>query len=145
MKRIAFHGVTFEDGFLGAVLADGAPVRFTRQERALLVLLAGHPQRLFTREELFAALGSSGSDRNVDFVINRLRGKLGDTAPERRFISTQHGEGYVWIAAEAPAGADGGFIVIGPARGTDPTTEPVLTDLRSALQERLGPTRPASA
>lgn len=137
MGRVSFQGVVFEEGFLSAVRTDGAVLRFTRQERALLARLAGQPQRLFTREELFEALGSNGSDRNVDFVINRLRGKLGDTGSERRFISTQYGEGYVWVAPQAKA--EEGFLLIGPVRGLrDARTEVLLEGLRAALQERVG-------
>jgi DNA-binding winged helix-turn-helix (wHTH) protein/tetratricopeptide (TPR) repeat protein len=139
MARVGFHGVVFEEGFASAVRADGATLRFTRQERALLSHLAAHPRRLFTRDELYVALGSTGSDRNVDFVINRLRAKLGDTAPERRFISTQYGEGYVWVAPAAEVAEEEGFLLVGPVRGlTDASLEHVLRPLQAALQERFG-------
>ena len=93
MERVRFHDLTFDEGFLVAQRDDGAAVRLTRQERALLLLFVERPQRLLTRDQLLSALGSEGSDRNVDFVINRLRRKLNDHGRVRRFISTQYGEG----------------------------------------------------
>ena len=79
---------------------------------------------MITRDQILDAVsetGSDKSDRNVDFLINRLRKKLLDDARNPRFIATRYGEGYVWIA-EAPlsltqiAEADA---VIGPVRGLD--------------------------
>lgn len=142
MRRITFENTVFDTDFLIATFADGAVVRFTRQERALLSQLALNPGRLFTRDELFGTLGSKGSDRNVDFVINRLRSKLMDTKADRRFISTQYGEGYVWVAKADEIAKEAAFIVIGPSRGlnNDQTGE-ALNGLQAALQTRIGPGR----
>ncbi len=139
MGQFAFQGVRFDEGFLTAVRCDGAGLRFTRQERALLSLLAQHPGRLFIREELFAAMGSRGSDRNLDYVVNRLRAKLGDTAPEKRFISTQYGEGYVWVATAAEPAKAEAYLTIGPVRPADDAClSQVLAPLQDALRQRLG-------
>jgi len=43
------------------------------------------------------------SDRNIDFLVNRLRTKPGDSAKSPKYIATQYGEGYVWIAASPSA------------------------------------------
>lgn len=145
MERIRFHDLIFDDGFLVARRDDGAEVRLTRQERALLVLFAERPQRLLTRDQLLTALGSDGSDRNVDFVINRLRRKLNDHGRVRRFISTQYGEGYVWIApAQRAAADDGELIALGAMRGLDEVgggAEPgeVRRRLKAALEARAAP------
>lgn len=77
-------------------------VRFTRRERALLQLFTRHPRQLLHRSQILDALsytGSDSSDRTIDFLVNRLRSKLGDDARHPRFIATQYGEGYIWIAA----------------------------------------------
>ena len=140
MSRTGFHDVVFDDDLLTARRADGEIVRFTRRERVLLGVLAAQPGRLFSRGELYEALGARGSDRNVDFVINRLRTKLQDTTPERRFISTQYGEGYVWIAPVAEEADGGRFLAIGPVLGlSDDLAETVLAPLRAALAQRLAP------
>ncbi|HEY2659480.1 MAG TPA: winged helix-turn-helix domain-containing protein [Caulobacteraceae bacterium] len=138
MAQIGFHGVVFGEGFATAMRPGGEPLRFTRQERTLLSLMTPHPGRLFTRAELYAAIGSQGSDRNVDFLVNRLRTKLDDTAAERLFISTQYGEGYIWIATAASLATDPAVLVIGPVRG--PVADlslGVLKSLQRALKTRL--------
>ncbi len=142
MARLEFHGVRFDDDFASASAADGRGLRFTRLERALLSRLAAHPRRLFTREDLFAAMGSRGSDRNVDYVVNRLRAKLGDTAQDRRFIATQYGEGYVWVAEPGEAVEAPGLLVLGPVRGlNDHLLKSLLQPLRDRLHARIGQAR----
>lgn len=113
------------DIHLGTIERPGeAPVRLTRSERSALELLSSNPNRVITRDQLLDAVsepGSDKSDRNVDFLINRLRRKLSDDARRPRFIATRYGEGYVWIA-DAPvslgqiAEADA---VIGPVHGIE--------------------------
>lgn len=142
MERTRFHDLIFDEGFLVARRDDGVAVRLTRQERALLLLFVERPQRLLTRDQLLSALGSDGSDRNVDFVINRLRRKLNDHGRVRRFISTQYGEGYVWIApAQQEAADEGVLIAVGAIRGLDETgggaeAGTVLRRLQAALKAR---------
>lgn len=97
---------------------SGETIQFTRNERALLLALTRNPQRLMRRGRLLDEVASESdiSDRNIDFLVNRLRAKLGDSARSPKYIATQYGEGYVWIAAPAPAAVDA-FLVIGPAFG----------------------------
>jgi len=108
---------------------DGASIALTRSERSALELLWKNPKRVITREQFLDVLSEPGSDkrdRNVDFLINRLRRKLLDDAREPRFIATRYGEGYVWIA-DTPvsihtlADAD---VVIGPVLGLRLVTDP---------------------
>lgn len=76
-------------------------IQFTRNERALLLAFSRNPHRLMPRSRLIeevASPESDASDRNIDFLVNRLRTKLGDSAKSPRYIATQYGEGYVWIA-----------------------------------------------
>ncbi|MFC3079838.1 helix-turn-helix domain-containing protein [Phenylobacterium terrae] len=140
MKGLRFNNLEFDEAFLTARAPDGTSIRFTRQERALLVRMAAHPGRLFSRDELLTALGSRGSDRNVDFTINRLRAKLGDTAARRRFISTQYGEGYLWVAATGDAPRCDAILAIAPlADGPEPVAR-LLDRLQRAIEDRLGRT-----
>lgn len=81
-------------------------VQFTRNERALLLAFLRNPHRLMPRSRLIEEIASpesDASDRNIDFLVNRLRTKLGDSAKAPRYIATQYGEGYVWIAEPAVA------------------------------------------
>ena len=80
-----------------ASLVDGRPLSLTMRELQLLVTLASHPQRIMTREELFAEVWGSPArrdDRSVDVYISRLRAKLGEALPETQLIHTHNGIGY---------------------------------------------------
>jgi hypothetical protein len=125
-------------------------VAFTRSERLALALLAQHPNRLLTRDRLLDALtgpGSDKSDRNIDFLINRLRRKLCDDARAPRFIATRYGEGYVWIGRVRGAEADyaDAYLVVGPLRGLDNLAggrgpaERFAADLQASLRSELPP------
>jgi DNA-binding response OmpR family regulator len=80
-----------------AALVDGRPLSLTMRELQLLVTLAGHPQRIMTREELFAEVWGSQprrDDRSVDVYVSRLRAKLGAALPDTQLIHTHNGIGY---------------------------------------------------
>lgn len=80
-----------------AALVDGRPLSLTMRELQLLVTLSEHPQRIMTREELFAAVWGSRprrEDRSVDVYVSRLRSKLGEALPGARLIHTHNGIGY---------------------------------------------------
>jgi DNA-binding response OmpR family regulator len=80
-----------------AALVDGRPLSLTMRELQLLVTLAAHPQRIMTREELFAEVWGSRprrDDRSVDVYVSRLRAKLGEALPEAQLIHTHNGIGY---------------------------------------------------
>ncbi|SDJ83753.1 Transcriptional regulatory protein, C terminal [Bradyrhizobium sp. Rc2d] len=98
---------------------NGQTIQFTRNERALLLALTRNPQRLMRRGRLLDEIASESdvSDRNIDFLVNRLRAKLGDSAKSPMYIATQYGEGYVWIAPLSPAAPIDALLVIGPAFG----------------------------
>ena len=57
------------------------------RELQLLITLAAHPQRIMTREELFAEVWGGQprhDDRSVDVYVSRLRAKLGEALPEQQ-------------------------------------------------------------
>lgn len=118
MAEYQFDSLIFHEDLLSARDLGGKEVTFTRAERTVLSTFMAHPQRLVTRNALLDAIsgvGSDSSDRNVDFLINRLRAKLGDPARSPRFIATRYGEGYVWVAEPSePADA---LVVVGPVHG----------------------------
>jgi DNA-binding response OmpR family regulator len=103
---IRYGEMTFESDFLFGTDDRGATVKFSRAERALLAKLAQNARSVLTRDDLLDTIsgpGSDAADRNIDFVINRLRRKLKDSARKPVYIATQYGEGYVWIAERAPS------------------------------------------
>ncbi|HWT90281.1 MAG TPA: response regulator transcription factor [Solirubrobacterales bacterium] len=80
-----------------AALVDGRPLCLTMRELQLLVTLSSHPQRIMTREELFAAVWGGvprSDDRSVDVYVSRLRAKLGEALPGAHLIHTHNGIGY---------------------------------------------------
>jgi len=80
-----------------AALVDGRPLRLTVRELQLLVTLSEHPQRIMTREELFAQVWGGRprrDDRSVDVYVSRLRAKLREALPGSRLIHTHNGIGY---------------------------------------------------
>jgi DNA-binding response OmpR family regulator len=80
-----------------AALVDGRPLNLTMRELQLLTTLAANPQRIMTRDELYAAVWgrqARRADRSVDVYVSRLRAKLGAALPEQRLIHTHSGIGY---------------------------------------------------
>jgi DNA-binding response OmpR family regulator len=67
------------------------------RELQLLTTLASHPQRIMTREELYAEVWGGiprHADRSVDVYVSRLRSKLGEALPDHNLIHTHSGIGY---------------------------------------------------
>jgi two-component system, OmpR family, KDP operon response regulator KdpE len=97
---VQFGDLSF-DQQRGLLTRNGRIVRLTATELGLLNQLVRADGRLVTQANLIAAL--SDDERTVDLSslrvhIRQLRSKLGDDAASPRFIVTQHGLGYRWIA-----------------------------------------------
>lgn len=75
---------------------DGVEVAVERKAFAVLVLLAGQPGRLFSREDILEAVwGHSHVTPGVlNRVITLLRQALGESADAHRYLHTVHGVGY---------------------------------------------------
>lgn len=116
-KNLHFGDLTIDEACMFAH-RNGQTIQFTRNERALLLAFTGNPRRLMSRSRLLDEItqpGSDSSDRNIDFLVNRLRLKLGDNAKSPIYIATQYGEGYVWIATQSRPGPIDAFLIIGPS------------------------------
>ncbi|MEM8698996.1 MAG: response regulator [Pseudomonadota bacterium] len=82
----------------GELICDGAPVRLTSTEQALMRVFAKLPNEPISRERLSAELGSSDNDvqeRAVDVQITRLRRKLERDPKNPRYLQTVRGAGYM--------------------------------------------------
>jgi DNA-binding response OmpR family regulator len=80
-----------------AALVDGRPLSLTVRELQMLSTLAANPQRIMTREELYAQIWGGEprrDDRSVDVYVSRLRSKLGEALPGMNLIHTHNGIGY---------------------------------------------------
>ena len=79
------------------VLAGGRPVAMTARELGLLTALMQRADRIVSRDELYRVVWGDfrrKSDRSVDVYVGRIRHKLWEALPERRFIHTHFGFGY---------------------------------------------------
>ncbi|MCD4696557.1 MAG: response regulator transcription factor [Bacteroidales bacterium] len=74
------------------VLLEGTSVHIPKIEFDLLVLLASHPGKIFTRDEIYTKVWGTEvfvSDRTLDVHIRKLREKIG-----KHLIKTIKGVGY---------------------------------------------------
>jgi DNA-binding winged helix-turn-helix (wHTH) protein len=139
-----FNDLVFDDGMLSVRRDDGSEQRLTRQERALLLHFINNAGKLLTRPRLIDVMARDAgetSERNIDFLVNRLRRTLGDDARRPRFIATQYGEGYVWIAQRIESAPRSAFLLLGPVYGLRAETgreRDVLAKLTATLDSQIG-------
>ena len=79
------------------VLLDGVEVALTRKEYAVLALLARHPGRVITQQQLLKDIWGPTHIENSHYlriVVGHLRQKLADDPTRPRFIVTEAGVGY---------------------------------------------------
>jgi DNA-binding response OmpR family regulator len=96
---LRFEGLSI-DLLKREVQAGGQAVALTGIEYKLLAALARSPGRPLTREALSEAVQAGRYkplDRTVDVQVARLRRKLQAASPDRCWIDTVRGEGYVFV------------------------------------------------
>ncbi|MCX7925603.1 MAG: response regulator transcription factor [Fimbriimonadales bacterium] len=79
------------------VYRNGVEIPMTPKEYALLALMASHPGKVFTRDQLLDhvwGLGTYVSPRTVDVHIRWLRSKVEPDPQNPRYIQTVRGSGY---------------------------------------------------
>nr|WP_189597105.1 response regulator transcription factor [Paenibacillus elgii] len=82
-----------------AVFKHEKPIKLTSKEFEILRLFAAHPNRVFTKAQIYAKVwnGDYYGDENVINVhMSRLRDKIEDNPSEPRYIKTLWGIGYKW-------------------------------------------------
>jgi DNA-binding response OmpR family regulator len=81
----------------------GEEIPLTAREFSLLLTLARHPGRVFTRAQLLEQVWGDEyyDDHVVDVHVGNLRKKLEDESAEPRYVQTVRGVGYR-VAAQAP-------------------------------------------
>jgi len=81
----------------GLVLATGHALTLSVREFELLVALAQRAGAIVTRGERYGSVWGGelrNGDRSVDVYVSKLRTKLEEAMPDRRFIHTHPGFGY---------------------------------------------------
>ncbi|KCV54012.1 winged helix-turn-helix domain-containing protein [Bordetella bronchiseptica] len=135
IPSVRYADLVFQSDLRAATRDDGARLSLTRQERALILQLTERPHQLITRRQLLEGLGDLAgelSERNIDYLVNRLRKRLGDNARTPRFIATQYGEGYIWVADPIAVEPVSAFLLIGPVYGLGDSAH------AAAVVKRLG-------
>ena len=100
-----YGGDTYEDGTLTINFSEmsatlsGKPLAFTPLEYRLLKILMKNPQIVLTRqvllEKLWDADGNFVDEHALTAAISRVRNKI--ETPDRQYIKTVYGMGYMWI------------------------------------------------
>ena len=75
---------------------DGETIVCNRKEFDLLAYLAGNPETVIERSELYAQVWREpygGADKTIDVHLSWLRRKLGESAAEPRYLHTVRGVG----------------------------------------------------
>ena len=89
-------GLLLDDSAYKAILA-GRDLGLTAVEYQLLKVLAAHPGRIYTRDQLIDAMYRDErvvSDRTVDSHVKKIRRKIAAVLPEREIIHSLYGVGY---------------------------------------------------
>ena len=80
-----------------SVRKNGAPIDLTAKEYAILQLLLAHPNRVYTKAQLYSAVWEDaylGDENAVNVHISRLRAKVEDDPRQPRYVCTVWGIGY---------------------------------------------------
>ncbi|BFH61354.1 response regulator transcription factor [Paenibacillus azoreducens] len=97
-------GLTLDIAKRQAVM-EGRTLELTSKEWSLLHLLAAHPERLFTKKELYEHVWQqtdAEGNNTVTVHIKSLRGKLKEDPRDPRLIQTVWGSGYRFIGVKLP-------------------------------------------
>lgn len=88
------------DAFARTLTSHERPVALQPKTFELLEYLVRHPGRLVTKHELIDALWSADEigESNLSQQIFLLRGVLARSAPQQRYVATQPGHGYRFVA-----------------------------------------------
>ncbi|MET0553522.1 MAG: winged helix-turn-helix domain-containing protein [Vicinamibacteria bacterium] len=151
LKPVPFKGLRFGPFELDLESAElwksGARVKLQLQPFRVLALLAGHPGRLLTREEIQKEVWADGTfvdfEQALNFCIRQIRAALGDQAATPRWIETLPRRGYRFLGEvetiEPPAPE-----LSQEAPALPPPTDPHPTDPAIPIVRLMPRPQPAS-
>ena len=99
VENVHFVGLSIDKNKQEVLLDDNLISLSTTEYEALLLFIENSSETLdreFLVENL-RGISWQSYDRSVDVLVSRLRGKLGETPTNTRFIKTIHGVGYKFI------------------------------------------------
>jgi cholera toxin transcriptional activator len=136
-RRVFRFGIFELDEATGELRREGkAQPRLRDQSLRVLLLLLARPKDVVTREELRETLWDSETfvdfDHGMNAAINQLRGALGDSAANPRFIQTLPRLGYRFIApvesvSRDPAGYGPSVLPAPASGGAEPDAQSLLS------------------
>ena len=95
-KTLTFKDIIFDldghDAYIG-----GVKVGLSKREFEILRLMAKHPQKVFTKNNLYESVWDGeffGSDNTINMNISKLRAKLNAVNPNQEYIKTVWGVGF---------------------------------------------------
>jgi cholera toxin transcriptional activator len=150
-ERTFRFGIFELDNDSGELRKEGKVLpRLRDQALRILLMLLERPRNLVTRDELRERLWSSDTfvdyDHGLNTAINQLRGALGDSASNPRFIETLPRRGYRFIAPVEIA-TDAGRLagttarhfaeeaVLPPDKSDQPDAQPVRSSMLSDARD----------
>lgn len=96
-KELRIRGLVIDE-LARKVLVNNQKISLTAKEFDLLLFLAKHPNRVFSKEDLFESiwgLDSSGDITTITVHIRKIRGKIEKDPSNPQFIETVWGAGYM--------------------------------------------------
>jgi TolB-like protein/DNA-binding winged helix-turn-helix (wHTH) protein len=104
-QHVVRFGAFEFDTASGDLRREGRRIRLQTQPRLVLGLLVTRRGELVTREELRRRLWAEDTfvdfDNGLNVAIRKIREALGDAVPTPRYVETERGRGYRFIAAAA--------------------------------------------
>ena len=79
------------------VFADDTELPLTRREYLILELLMSHPEKVFTKSNIYESVWNEeflGEDNAVNVHISNIRQKLAKLCPQETYIRTVWGIGF---------------------------------------------------
>jgi len=128
-RLIALRFGPFElDVRSGELRRNGTTVRLQPQPLKVLLLLAGRPSEVVTREEIQAEIWPAGTfvdfEQSLNFCIRQIRAALRDDANAPRYVETLPRRGYRWVAGPVQSETSGAVVREWP--------RPIATDASGA-------------
>jgi cholera toxin transcriptional activator len=123
-RRLFRFGVYEFDSSSGELRKVGKiEPRLRDQAAQILTMLLSRPREVVTREEIQAALWPADTfvdfEHGVNTAVNQLRGALGDSAANPRFIQTLPRRGYRFIAPVEIVGVENSGVAAEGGRSAD--------------------------
>ena len=126
----------------GLVLATGRALTLSVREFQLLAAMAQRAGAIVSRVVLYREVWGGElriGDRSVDVYVSKLRSKLEDALPDRRFIHTHPGFGYRFQPQPSPSHDLGAADASGAIEAQDarllPNPEQSLQDVYTGVPE----------